>query len=102
VQNSRDTVKVDEVKQQSYTIPTDKKEILIYSESFGPLPVTLMLKDANGSVVGRFVNEESIKSMFRVAVDSVEHNYSLVITNVFEDVLLDVKLVEGNSSEGKE
>jgi len=80
--------------QRNYIIPTDKKEMLIYSDSFGPLPVTLSVKDTNGEVVQSFVNEESDKSMFRVGVESVDANYTLEVTNAFGNVLLDVRFVE--------
>ena len=86
-----------QVKQQSYTIPKDKKEMIIYMESLGMRPLTLYIKDSNGEEVRRLVSDSS-KSMFRVGVESVKDGYSLVVVDRMDDVLLDVLLVDENSS----
>ena len=101
VENSKNAIGrtpiVSKAEQQKLTIPSDKKEMIIYSEYFRPFPVTLNVKDTKGEVVQTFV-VNSRNSFFRVSVDSVEHNYSLVVTNSKSKVLLDVLLVDGNVS----
>ena len=91
-------VKKETVKQETYTLTDGKKEIIIYSESYGPLPVTLTVKDANQTVVQTFVNEKSLKTFFRVSTDLLDVNYTVQVTNAFDEVLLDVLVVDGNSS----
>jgi len=77
-------------KYKTYSLADGKKEMVIYSEIFGPLPVTLTIKDTNKKVVQTFVNEESIKTFFRVPTDLLDVNYTVQVTNMFDDVLLDV------------
>jgi len=77
-------------KHETYNLVDGKKEMVIYSENFGPLPVTLIIKDANKKVVQTFVNEESLKTFFRVPTDLLDVNYTVQLTNAFDEVLLDV------------
>jgi len=82
------------IKHGTYNLADGKKEMVIYSENFGPPPVTLIIKDANKKVVQTFEKEESLKTFFRVPTDLLDVNYTVQVTNGFNDVLLDVLVEE--------
>ena len=44
------------------------KEVIIYSENYGPLPVTLTIKKSDGTVSQQLINEDNIKTFFRVPI----------------------------------
>lgn len=72
----------------------DKKEIIIYNELFGPLPVTLKVYDEKKDLVQEFVNEEEVTTLFRVPTSILKENYSMVIINAFEEELLNQKIIK--------
>jgi len=95
VSNRGDTEK-EELTQEIYELSSEKKEMVIYSESFGPLPVILTIKDSKDKVIQTFINKESIRTFFRVPVELVDVNYTIQITNRFNRLLLDLIIVDGS------
>jgi len=69
------------------------KEVIIYNETYGPLPVTLNIKKSDGTNVKEIVNEENIKTFFRVPATYLENNSKIEITNAFGDTLLNKQVV---------
>ena len=69
------------------------KEVIIYNESYGPLPVTLNIKKPDGTTVKELVNEENDKTFFRVPVSYLKNNSKIEITNAFGDTLLHKQIV---------
>lgn len=74
------------------TITPSDKEVIIYDENYGPLPVTLSIKKADGTLVQKMVNEESIKTFFRIPVSQLDNNTKIEVTNAFGDKLLEKKV----------
>ena len=91
---SRAETSAGKVKQQNYKIPDKEEEVVIYSESFGPLPITLTLLGDNDEVIQIITNEDSVKTLFRLPTDKIKKDYKLKVTNAFDETLLDVLVVE--------
>ena len=73
-------------------LPPSKKEVIIYSEQYGPLPVTLSVKNPDGKVVTSVVNENSDKTLFRVPAALLQNDSKIEISNAFGDKLVDKKV----------
>ncbi len=71
--------------------PSDK-EVIIYDESYGPLPVTLNIMKPNGAIIKKIVNKENIKTFFRIPVSQLDYDSKIEVTNAFGDKLLDKKV----------
>ncbi len=74
------------------SLPPSKKEVVIYGESYGPLPVTLSIKKPDGTVIKEVVNEESDKTLFRIPAKYLENDSKIEVTNAFGDKLVDKKV----------
>ncbi len=74
------------------SLPPSKKEVVIYSESYGPLPVTLSIIKADGTVLREIVNEESAKTLFRIPTSYLDNNSRIEVLNAFGDKLMDKKV----------
>ncbi len=74
------------------SLPPSKKEVVIYNESYGPLPVTLSIKKADGTVLKKIVNEESTKTLFRIPTSYLNNGSKIEVTNAFGDKLVDKKV----------
>lgn len=70
------------------TVYSSDKEVVIYDETFGPLPVTLSIKKSDGTRVKEVVNEDNLKTFFRVPTDYLENNSKIEVRNAFGDILL--------------
>ncbi len=80
------------VSQGIISLPPSKKEVVIYGESYGPLPVTLSIKRSDGTVIREIVNEESTKTLFRIPTSYLDNDSKIEVTNAFGDKLLDKKV----------
>ncbi len=76
----------------------DDKEIIIYHEAYGPLPVTLDVKEPNGTTVKKFVNEKNSKTFFRVPSIYIKNNTHIEITNAFGETLLSKQIIIKSST----
>jgi len=74
------------------SLPPSKKEVVIYGESYGPLPVTLSIKKPDGTVIKEIVNEESSRTLFRIPTSYLHNDSKIEVTNAFGDKLLDKKV----------
>jgi len=92
---SRGTKGVSESSSNTEELVVSKtdKEVIIYNESYGPLPVTLNIKKPDGTTVKKVVNEENVKTFFRVPATYLENNSKIEITNAFDDILLNKQVV---------
>ncbi|MEA3491052.1 MAG: alpha/beta hydrolase [Campylobacterota bacterium] len=82
----------DKVIKGIISLPPSKREVVIYSEEYGPLPVTLSIKKPDGTVVKEIVNKESDKTLFRIPVNYLENDSKVEVTNAFGDKLVDQKV----------
>lgn len=74
------------------SLPPSKKEVVIYSESYGPLPVTLNVKNPDGTVIKAIVNKENDQTLFRIPTSYLSNNTKIEVTNAFGDKLVDKKV----------
>lgn len=74
------------------TIKPSDKEVVIYDKSYGPLPVTAIIKKADGTVTKKIVNEESTSTLFRIPTRLLNNGFQIEVTNAFGDKLLDKKI----------
>ena len=85
-------IKTFKVIKGIISLPPSKKEVVIYSESYGPLPVTLSIKKPDGTVIKEIVNEKSDKTLFRIPASYLHNDSNIEVTNAFGDKLLDKKV----------
>lgn len=78
--------------QGTINITPSDKEVIIYDESYGPLPVTLNIMKPNGAIIKKIVNKENIKTFFRIPVSQLDYDSKIEVTNAFGDKLLDKKV----------
>jgi|GEM_PF-2633522 len=84
------------------TVSSSDKEVIIYDESFGPLPVTLSIKKSDGTMVKEVVNEDNLKTFFRVPTAYLENNSKIEVTNAFGDKLLNQQITINSTSKSDE
>lgn len=72
----------------------EDKDLIIYSEKFGPHPVIVNLKDSNGNLIMSLENEENDITFFKVASSSIKTGYRVEVIDGFEEVLIDKKIVK--------
>ena len=89
--SSRD-IEYLKIDKGTILLPSSKKEVVVYNENYGPLPVTLSVKKGDGTVIKKIVNEDSDKSLFRIPASYLDNNSKIEITNAFGDTLLDKKV----------
>jgi esterase/lipase superfamily enzyme len=80
-------------------IPSSKKELIIYGEQYGTLPITLNIKDPNGKVIRSITNEENEKSLFRVPTAYLKNGSNIEISNGLGDKMVDQKIIMKASSD---
>ena len=86
------SIESSKVSKGVILLPPSKKEVVIYGESYGPLPVTLSVKKSDGTVIKEIVNEESTKTLFRVPTSYLDNDSKIEVTNAFGDTLVDKKV----------
>lgn len=76
------------------------KQVILSSESFGPLPVTFKLVNKNGIKILEKTNEDNVTSKFEISVDKLETGTQLQVFNAFDETIFcsNVKLMDQNSS----
>jgi len=84
------------------TVSSSDKEVVIYDETFGPLPVTLSIKKSDGTMVKKVVNKDNIKTFFRVPTAYLENNSKIEVTNAFGDKLLNQQVTIDSTSKPEE
>lgn len=84
------------------TVSSSDKEVVIYDESFGPLPVTLSIKQPDGTMLKEVVNEDNIKTFFRVPTVYLANNSKMEVTNAFGDILLNQLVTIDSTSKSEE
>lgn len=78
--------------QGKYKIQPNQQEVVIFSDSYGPLPVTLNIINNHNKIIHTYKNEDSSSSLFVIPVELVENNYKIQVTNFFDDLLLDYEI----------
>lgn len=74
------------------SISASDKEVVIYDESYGPLPITLSIKKPDGTIMKEIINEDNPKTFFRIPTAYLENDSGIEVTNAFGDKLLDKKV----------
>ncbi len=85
-------IKIHKVIKGIISLPPSKKEVVIYSASYRPLPITLSIKKPDGTVTKEIVNKESDKTLFRIPASYLHNDSKIEVTNAFGDKLLDKKV----------
>lgn len=78
--------------EEEIVISSSAKEVIVYDESYGPLPVTLSIKKSDGTTMKDMVNEDSSKTFFRIPAEYLDNGSKIEVTNAFGDKLLDKKV----------
>ena len=84
------------------TIKPSDKEVVIYNNSYGPLPVTVSIKKSDGTVTKKILNEESTNTLFRIPTMYLENNSKIEVTNAFGDKLLNQQVSIDSTSKLEE
>ncbi|MDD3008783.1 MAG: hypothetical protein PHQ70_07955 [Arcobacter sp.] len=69
-------------------------DLIVYSDMFGPLPVTVNLKDEKGNILMSVENEDNDITLFKVVGNSVKTGYKVEVISGMEEVLIDKKIVK--------
>lgn len=72
-------------------------EVIIYNDTYGPLPVTLTIKNSDGTISKKFINEDNDKTLFRVPSLYLKNNSNIEVTNFFGDVQLKTRVKKENN-----
>lgn len=78
--------------EEEIVLSSSAKEVIVYNESYGPLPVTLSIKKSDGTTMKDMVNEDSSKTFFRIPASYLDNGSKIEVTNAFGDKLLDKKV----------
>lgn len=90
---STKSIQTSQTVTGNYEITSEQKEIIVYNELYGPLPVTLKIFDKDKNIVQEFINEENIVTLFRIPTNILEENYNILITNAFDEELLNQTII---------
>lgn len=82
------------------TVFKSDKQVILTSNSFGPLPVTLKLVDKNGVETLTQTNEDNVTSKFEISTDKLESGAQLQVFNAFDESIFcsNVKLIDKKST----
>jgi len=69
------------------------KYLSIESNQWGPLPVKVKIFDENGKMVSSDVNKDDVFTSFVFPVSILKDGYRIRVTNAFDDVLVDAKII---------
>lgn len=69
-------------------------DLVVYSDKFGPLPITVNLKDEKGNILMSVENEESDITFFKVAGNTIKTGYKIEILSGMEEILINKKIVK--------
>ena len=64
------------------------KYLAVENSTWGPLPVTLEVLDAEGNVVETMVNEEDVVTSFILPKSMIKEGYTIKVTNAFDEALV--------------
>ena len=70
-----------------------EQDLLIFSDRFGPLPVTVTIFGSNGNIIFQAVNKDDAKTFVSIPYTLVEEGTSLQIINGFNQTLLKQKII---------
>lgn len=72
----------------NYNLYKNDKAVIVKSDKFGPLPVTLLVKDTNGKTILEEVNGNSLLSQFQIPLKVLQNNFRIEVENAFGDKLM--------------
>ncbi|WP_419770298.1 MAG: hypothetical protein ACNI3C_00450 [Candidatus Marinarcus sp.] len=90
---STKSIQTSQTVTGNYEITSEQKEIIVYNELYGPLPVTLKIIDKDKNIVQEFINEENTVTLFRIPTNILKENYNILITNAFDEELLNQTII---------
>jgi hypothetical protein len=77
----------------AFVLTPDQKELVIFGKEFGPLPVVVVLQDADGNEIMSFENEESETTLVHIGKQTLKTGMSVEVYNGFEELMLSKKVV---------
>lgn len=93
---STKSIQTAQTQTGNINITKEQKEVIILNETYGPLPISLKVYDIDKNIVQEFINEEEIVTLFRVPSVILNDNYNIVITNAFDEELLNKVIIREN------
>lgn len=85
---STKSIQTTETLTGNINITKGQKELIVLNETYGPLPISLKIYDIDKNIIQEFINEEDEVTLFRIPSVILNDNYNIVITNAFDDELL--------------
>ena len=79
-------------KVETILLNSEQSYIVITSESSGPLPIILNIKDKEGKIIKSLTNETDTYTNFIVSAKDLEKTYNIEITNGFGIVIKTIKI----------
>ena len=97
--NSKNRSSKTELNNTNIELNKKDKELIIYDKTYGPLPVTLTVKNPDGSIKQTFVNKENDQTLFRVPGEYLQDNSKIEVTNLFGDLQLKSSITKKSEQE---
>lgn len=82
--------------EKTINLSSSKNYLIIKSDSSGPLPITLEIKDKKGYLIKKIINENDINTAFIIKTDELEDNNIILITNGFGMKVKELKILKKN------
>ncbi len=70
------------------------EDLVVYSDKFGPFPITVNLKDEKGNILISVKNEDNDITLFKVSGNTVNTDYRVEVLSGMEEILIDKKIVK--------
>ncbi len=80
-------------KSGKLLVKAKDSELIIYSKEFGPLPVSIVLKNKNGKKLMHFENDESDITFIRIAKRFLKTGMVVEVYNGFEEQLMQRQII---------
>lgn len=92
INTAKETIEGTDCNNNISITKTDKS-ILITSDEFGPLPITLIVKNKDGKEILKKISEDDV-SIFEIFLNKLDSNSTFEITNTFNEKLVCNKIIK--------
>ena len=72
----------------------NNNDLIIYSNQFGPCPITINLKNEKGEIIMNVENENNDITFFRISSSNLNTGYSIEVLNGWNEIILNKKVIK--------
>ncbi|MEA2028633.1 MAG: hypothetical protein U9N49_06625 [Campylobacterota bacterium] len=74
-------------KQKYISIDHNQSEVEIASDHYGPLPVTVVIKNKHNKNIETFINAHNAITYFKFPISRLKSGYQIEVTNGFDEIV---------------